>query len=270
MKYQCIELITENHVGIITLNRPEAGNAINVDLAKELLEVAIHCSENEEIRAVVLTGSGDKFSVGGDLKSFVKERDEVGSHLKIVTSYFHQAISHFVRMNKPYIVAINGIAAGGGMSLACTGDLIYASENTRLVAAYNKIGLTPDGAGSYFLPRMIGVKRAMELFYLNRPLSAAEAKEWGIINEVLPKEELLPFVIDLAKQLANGPTSAFGATKKLLLLSQQETLESQMTLESLTIAERASSFEGKEGIAAFLEKREANFNTVSKEVSRPR
>lgn len=254
-----VQLTIENRVGIITLNRPEAGNSVDLKTAKELMEVAVTCSENEEIRAVVLTGVGNKFSFGGDLSSFANEGDEIGAHLKIVTSYLHQAISHFARMNKPIIAAINGVAAGGGMSLACACDLVYASEDAKFVTAYNQIGLTPDCAGSYFLPILVGVRRALELFYTNRPLGAMEAKEWGIVNDVLPTDNLMPFVLGLAEKLANGPMNAFGATKKLVYQAHQESLESQMTLESLSIAERASSNEGKEGISAFLEKRPADF-----------
>jgi 2-(1,2-epoxy-1,2-dihydrophenyl)acetyl-CoA isomerase len=259
LEHTYVNLSIENHVGIVTLNRPEAGNSINFQMAKELMEVAVYCSESEEIRAVVLTGAGNKFSFGGDLKSFADEGDEIGAHLKIVTGYFHHAIATFARMNKPYIGAINGVAAGGGMSLACTCDLVYASEDSKFVTAYNKIGLTPDGAGSYFLPRLVGMRRALELLYTNRTLDAKEAKEWGIVNDVLPNEKLLPFVIDLAEKLAKGPMNAFGVTKKLFYHSQQETLETQMSLESLNIAERASSVEGKEGISAFLGKREAEY-----------
>lgn len=259
METNCVLLKIENNVGFITLNRPEAGNSLDYQTAKQLMQAAVFCSENETVRAVVLTGTGNKFSVGGDLNSFASHGNDIGAHLKIVTGYFHQAISHLARMNKPVIAAVNGVAAGGGMSLACACDLVYATEEAKFVTAYNKIGLTPDGAGSYFLPRLVGMRRALELLYTNRPLSALEAKEWGLINDVLPSEKLKPFVLDLATKLANGPMNAFGVTKKLFLHSMQETLESQMGMESLMIAERAGSTEGKEGIAAFLEKREADY-----------
>lgn len=259
MENNAVKLTIQNHVGIVTLNRPEAGNSIDLQMAKELMDIAIFCSESEEIRAVVITGAGNKFSVGGDLKSFAEEGEEISAHLKSVTAYLHQAISYFARMNKPFIGAINGVAAGAGMSLACACDLAYASENSKFVMAYNRIGLTPDGSGSYFLPRIVGIRRALELMYTNRILSAKEANEWGIVNWVVSEDKLLETVVELAESLANGPMNAFGATKKLFLNSLQETLESQMSNESLLLAERASSQEGKEGISAFLEKREANF-----------
>src|SRR4051794_9411004 len=148
MEYNCVELSIQKHVGIITLNRPEVGNAIDLQMAKELMEAAILCSESEKIRAVVLTGAGKRFSVGGDLKSFAQEGEKIGAHLKKVTAYLHQAISYFTRMNKPFIGAINGVAAGAGMSLVCACDMAYTSANAKFVMAYNKIGLTPDGSGS--------------------------------------------------------------------------------------------------------------------------
>jgi len=252
-------LNVENNVGIVTLNRPDAGNALDLQMAKELMDISITCSESEEIRVVVITGAGNKFSVGGDLKSFANEGDEISSHLKSVTSYLHQAISNFVRMDKPFIGAINGVAAGAGMGLVCACDLAYASEKSKFVMAYNKIGLTPDGSGSYFLPRIVGMKRALELMYTNRLLDAKEASEWGIINHVISEDKLMEVVLDLANTLALGPMNAFGATKKLFYHSLQETLESQMSQEASLLAERASSIEGKEGISAFLEKREAEY-----------
>jgi 2-(1,2-epoxy-1,2-dihydrophenyl)acetyl-CoA isomerase len=177
-----------------------------------------------------------------------------------VTSYLHQAISFFARMNKPFLGAINGAAAGAGMSLACACDLVYASDKAKFVMAYNRIGLTPDGSGSYFLPRLVGMRRALELMYTNRQLSANEACEWGIVNQVVAEDQLMDTVLGLAETLAKGPMNAYGETKKLFYHSLQETLESQMGKESLLLAERASSKEGKEGIAAFLEKRNAIFS----------
>lgn len=259
MNNKNVLLSVENNVGIVTLNRPDDGNAIDLQLAKELMDVSLTCSEDNQIRAVVLTGAGNKFSVGGDLKSFSNEGDEISLHLKQVTTYLHQAISNFVRMNKPFIGAINGVAAGAGMSLVCACDLAYASENSKFVMAYNKIGFTPDGSGSYFLPRLVGMKRALELMYTNRLLDAKEANDWGIINQVVPEEELMKVVLELATSLANGPMNAFGETKKLFYLSLQDTLESQMNREALLLAERVNSEEGKEGFSAFLEKRNPQF-----------
>lgn len=254
-----VTLSIENNVAIITLNRPEVGNALDLQMAKELMDVSIFCSESERVRAVLITGAGNKFSVGGDLKSFAAEGEAISEHLKKVTSYLHLAISNFARMNKPFIGAVNGVAAGAGMSLACACDLVYASDRAKFVMAYNRIGLTPDGSGSYFLPRLVGIRRALELMYTNRQLTAEEAQDWGIVNQVVSDGKLMEVVIGLSENLAKGPINAYGETKKLFYHSLQETLESQMSKESMLIAERTKSIEGKEGIAAFLEKREADF-----------
>ncbi|MCQ6282274.1 enoyl-CoA hydratase/isomerase family protein [Bacillus sp. EB600] len=259
MENNLVHLSIKSHVGIITLNRPEAGNALNEQMVKELLDVSIFCSDSKSIRAVVLTGVGNTFSVGGDLKSFAQEGEGISSHLKIVTTYLHHAISYLTRMNKPLIGAINGVAAGAGMGLVLACDMAYASEQAKFVMAYNRVGLTPDGSGSYFLPRIVGMKRAIELMYTNRQLDANEAMEWGIINHVIQQDQLMDTVLSLSETLATGPTDAYGATKKLFYHSLQETLESQMSMEALQLAERASSEEGKEGISSFIEKRKANF-----------
>ncbi|RKQ30373.1 enoyl-CoA hydratase/isomerase family protein [Oceanobacillus halophilus] len=259
MKNTLVHLEVKKHIGIVTLNRPTKGNAFDLQMAKDLMDVAIECSDRDEIRVVVLTGEGSAFSVGGDLKSFSQQGEEISSHLKKVTTYLHQAISTFTRMEKPFIGAINGAAAGAGMSLVCACDLAYASDKAKLVMAYNRVGLTPDGSGSYFLPRLVGMKRALELMYTNKPLSSAEAKDWGIINDVYPADRLLEEVLHVAETLASGPMNAFGLTKKLFYQSLQDTLESQMQKESISLAERANSSEGKEGISAFLEKRDADF-----------
>lgn len=259
MGNEVVLLNVENHVGMITLNRPETGNAINFEVARQFLDVALECSENEDIRAVVLTGAGDKFCVGGDLKSFLSVEEEIHVHVKSLLGYFHQGLSLLARMNKPLIGAINGVAAGAGMSLACACDLVYSVEDAKFLMAYNRIGFTPDGSGSYFLPRIVGMRRALELLYTNRALDAIEAKEWGLVNEVVPKEALFDVVNELAERLAKGPINAYAATKKLLAHSIHETYESQLALEAEVLSERVKSAEAQEGIAAFLEKREANF-----------
>lgn len=254
-----IQLDVHQHVATVTLNRPEQGNGIDLATAKEMMDTAISCSENSDIRAVVLTGAGKNFSVGGDITTFPQNNDELGEGIKQITAYFHQAISHWVHMKKPFIGAINGVAAGGGMSLALGCDLLYASDNARFVMAYNQIGFTPDGAGSYFLPRIVGIKRALELLYTNRQLSATEALEWGIVNGVFPAAELLPCVQDLAHRLAQGPTQAFGLTKQLMYQSYHNNLDAQMALETQTLSAQAHHPESLEGISAFLQKRPAQY-----------
>jgi 2-(1,2-epoxy-1,2-dihydrophenyl)acetyl-CoA isomerase len=161
--------------------------------------------------------------------------------------------------NAPVIAAVNGTAAGAGLSMVCSCDLVLAAESAKFTMAYTRIGLTPDGSSTYFLPRIVGLKRALELTLTNRLFSAQEAQEWGIVTKVVPDANLQAEADALAAQLASSATGALGAAKRLLHSGWNETLETQMELETQTIAARAHSADGREGIAAFLEKRAAKF-----------
>ncbi len=263
MTYEQIIVDLQDGVARITLNRPEAANSINLELARELMHAAIRCDADPGIRAVLLTGAGGKmFSAGGDLKSFAAYGNEIGFALKEITTYLHSAISHFTRMDAPLIVAVNGVAAGAGMSLAVAGDMVLAAESARFTMAYTAAALSPDGSASYFLPRLIGLRRAQELMLTNRSLSAHEAMEWGLINNVIADSQLPDEASALARSFAAGPTLALGAVKKLLNGSFSESLETQMESEARTIARMAKTHDSHEGISAFVEKRPPRFTGV--------
>jgi 2-(1,2-epoxy-1,2-dihydrophenyl)acetyl-CoA isomerase len=259
MQYSTILFEVQDHVARITLNRPDAANAINVDMAKDMMHASLQCDEDPAIRAVIITGNGRMFCAGGDLKSFAAHGDNLPYHLKEVTTYLHAAVSRFTRMDAPVVAAVNGTTAGAGMSLACACDLVLAAESAKFTMAYTRAGLTPDGSSTYFLPRIVGLKRALELTLTNRLLSAQEACDWGIVTKVVPDANLQAEAQALAAQLAASATGALGASKRLLHCGWTETLESQMENETQAIAARASSADGREGIAAFLEKRAAKF-----------
>lgn len=254
-----LQVTRRGAVAILTLNRPDAANGIDLGLGKALMLEAIALSEDPEVRAVVLTGNGRFFCAGGDLKSFAGFGAELPARLKELTAYFHAAIARLQRMDAPVIVAVNGMAAGAGMSLAISGDLVLAAAGAGFTMAYTAAGLSPDGAGSWFLPRLVGERRARELLLTNRRLTAAEALEWGLINEVVSDGDVLDAALERAEQLAAGATGSFGAVKELLLASYGNGLESQMELESRHIAARAGSVDGREGIAAFAEGRKPGF-----------
>lgn len=254
-----IQFEISDGVATITLNRPDNANALNIDIARGLMDAANRCSEERAVRAAVLTGAGRFFCAGGDLKAFAEAGDELGGHLKEVTTYLHAAVSRLTRMDAPVIAAVNGVAAGAGMSLACACDFVLAAESARFTMAYTRAGLTPDGSSTYFLPRIVGLKRALELALSNRMLTAADAEQLGIVTHVVPDGTALDEALALAKQLASGALGAFGRTKRLMHAGFNATLESQMEEESQAIAISAMSPEGKEGIAAFLEKREPRF-----------
>lgn len=259
MTYSALTFEVANGVGLIHLNRPDDGNAINLAMAQELLQVATRCEVDPEIRAVVLTGNGRMFCAGGDLKSFVAQGDRVASHVMEITHSLHAAISRFNWMDAPVIGAINGTAAGGGFSLALTTDIAIAAESAKFTMAYTKAGLAPDGSSSYFLARLVGLRRAKEMALLNPILSAKQALDWGIVNQVVADAEVLSTALMIAQELAQGPTRSFGETKRLILSGSTESLESQMERESRAIAAMADSADGREGVAAFLAKRAAAF-----------
>jgi len=259
MQYSTILFEVKDNVARITLNRPEAANALNLDMSKDLMHAALQCSEDPNIHVVIITGAGRMFSGGGDLKSFAAQGEHMPYHLKEVTTYLHAAVSRFTRMDALVIAAVNGTAAGAGLSLVCSCDLVLAAESAKFTMAYTRVGLTPDGSSTYFLPRIVGLKRALELTLTNRLFSAQEAQEWGIVTKVVPDANLQAEADALATQLASGAIGALGAAKRLLHSGWNETLETQMELETQTIAARAHTADGREGIAAFLEKRAPQF-----------
>jgi 2-(1,2-epoxy-1,2-dihydrophenyl)acetyl-CoA isomerase len=247
-------------VATVTLNRPEAANGLNIPLAQDLLKVAIACEASTEVRAVLLTGAGKMFCGGGDINSFAEAGEHVSEMITELTSYLHSAIARLRHMRAPVVVAVNGTAAGAGFSLALLGDYVIASEKAKFTMAYTGIGLSPDGSASYFLPRLIGLRKTQELMLTNRLLTAAEALEWGMLNKVVAPEEVMPAAQALAKQLAAGPTEAYGAIKQALAVTYANGLEAQMDLETRLIARMSNTEDGKEGVSAFLEKRPPQFN----------
>jgi 2-(1,2-epoxy-1,2-dihydrophenyl)acetyl-CoA isomerase len=246
-------------VATITLNRPDAANGMSLDLTRRLFEVAAEAAADPAVRAAVVTGQGRFFSAGGDLKSISAAGDDVGSTITQIATHLHSALARFARMNAPVIAAVNGIAAGAGFSLALACDLVIAAESATFTSAYTAAGLTPDGSSTYYLPRLVGLRKAMELMLLNRRLPATEALELGMVNEVVPDGEELRRATDLAAQLAAGPTLAYGGVKRLLRSSLSATLETQMEDETSLIAAMSATADGREGVAAFLEKRQPEF-----------
>ncbi|MGO9265830.1 MAG: enoyl-CoA hydratase/isomerase family protein [Candidatus Binataceae bacterium] len=257
------EVILEvrENVAHLTLNRPEAANALNLEMAMALEAAALKCEEDPNIRAVLMTGAGKLFCGGGDLKSFAAQpAEELPGHLKKVTMYLHTAIQRFARMKAPLVIAVNGNAGGAGLSLALIGDITLAGEATRFTVAYTRIGLTPDGSSTYYLPRLVGLKRAMELMLTNRAVAAREAEAMGMITRVVPDADLLNQAGAIARELAQGPTQAFGGVKRLLYATFNNPLYEQMEFETAIIADMSRTADAREGIASFLGKRAAKFS----------
>ncbi len=259
MGFKSLTFDVADGVAKITMNRPDSFNVLNLAMAQELSEASILCGEDPEIRAVVLTGAGKAFSGGGDINEFASVADDLPAHTKRMTVHFHGAVSRFAYMDAPLITAVNGAAGGGGMSIAVMGDLVYAARSARFTLAYTRIGLTPDGSSTYYLPRIIGVRRTMELALTNRTLSADEACDWGIVNKVVDDGTVVDEAMALARELAAGPTGAHGGVKKLLVNSLNDSLEGQMEREARHIARRAAGPDVAEGIKSFREKRRPDF-----------
>jgi 2-(1,2-epoxy-1,2-dihydrophenyl)acetyl-CoA isomerase len=259
MAHQHVIVERAANVATLTLNRPDAYNALNLALGRELFAAALDLDEDPDVRCIVITGSGRAFCAGGDVKDFVDSLGRIGAHIKELTTYLHGAISRLSRSDKPVIMAVNGVAAGGGFSLALSGDLVIAAESAKFTMAYSKIAASPDGSSSYFLPRLVGLRRAMELYFTNRVLTAREAVEWGMITRAVPDAELSSAVGALARELAQGPSRSFGIAKRLLHQSTWESLETQMELEAQGIAACGHTEDFRAGVTAFAEKKTPTF-----------
>jgi 2-(1,2-epoxy-1,2-dihydrophenyl)acetyl-CoA isomerase len=241
----------------IVLNRPDAANGMNDTMLRELAVAATLC-DSAATKVVTITGAGRFFSAGGDLKAFAAATN-AGAFIKGLANDLHRALSTFARMDAVVITSVNGTAAGAGFSLAATGDLVLAAESAKFTMAYTQVGLSPDGSASYYLPRLIGLRRTQQLMLTNRTLTAAEALDWGLLTEVVADAELASRTEALAHHMARTSRTSNSAVKRLLLGTYRTGLEEQMELEGRLLAENADAADGQEGIAAFVGKRAPKF-----------
>ena len=262
MDYQTLNFDVDSGVATITLNRPEALNAMSPAMAKELHEVALQIDANNSVRAVILTGTGKAFCAGGDLGAFVAAGEQARTLILQMTGDLHLALSRLSRNRAPVIAAVNGTAAGAGFSLAMAADLAIAEEQAVFTMAYTNAGLSPDGSSTYFMPRKIGDRRTRELMLTNRLLTAPEALDWGVVNQVVEGGGALAAARVMAAGMAQGPTEAYAQVKRLLDSSFSQSLETQMELEARAIADQVASVDGQEGMLAFVEKRKPQFRGV--------
>src|SRR5436190_4550066 len=250
-----VEVARDGAVQTITLNRPEVLNAFNRALHKALRE-ALKEARDPEVRAVVLTGAGRGFSAGQDLTEF-SETGDVGATLRAT---YHPNVLAIRRLEKPVVAAVNGVCAGAGLSLACVCDMRLAADNALFVPGFIGIGLVPDAGGTFFLHRLLGAPRAFEWMSSNRRLTAAEAHAWGLVSEVVEADALQARAAELAAFYAGLPTRAIGMTKRLFDHADSATLEEQLELEAQLQAAATQTDDFREGVAAFLEKREPRFS----------
>jgi len=256
---------TERHGNIleIALNRPDAYNALNLDMMKMLSEALSAAATEAAIEGILITGRGKAFCSGGDLKWISQQSDEAGAVLYRLAPEFHLSISQIRRMEKPVVAAINGIAAGGGFSLALACDFRVSGQSAVLRQAYTSSGLSIDGGGSFALPRLVGLARAMEIMAFDAPISATQALQWGLVTQVVADDEVIPETLGMLSTLTRGALHSFAWSKKLMLGSFENSLETQLELERQGISDCAAHPNGQEGIRAFVEKRKPNFTTKS-------
>jgi 2-(1,2-epoxy-1,2-dihydrophenyl)acetyl-CoA isomerase len=251
-------LAVSDGVARITLNRPEAANAIDLALARALQETAATVAETDGVRAVLLTGAGERFCGGGDVRSFAASAD-LAATLDEILAHLHPAVAMLGELDAPVVASVQGSAAGAGMALVAGADLVLAAYSTKFVMAYTGIGLVPDGGSTWYLPRVVGPRRALELAITNWALTADEAHELGLVTRVLPDSELEEKTEAFVAQIAAGPTRAYGAAKRLIRSSLSMTLENQLALEASEMNEAGRSADGIEGVRAFADKRSPSF-----------
>jgi len=252
-------ILTEekNNVLVVTLNRPEKLNCFNREMALQLIAVLDKAENNNNIRAIIITGMGKAFCAGQDLSEAI---DPNGPGIKkIVGEHYNPIILKIRSIEKPIIGVINGVAAGAGANIALACDIIYASKSASFIQAFSKIGLIPDSGGTYTLPRLVGFNLASALMISGDKLSADDAKNFGIVYKVFDEENLMELSIASAIKIAAMPTKAIGLTKRLLNKTYSNSLEQQLVLEKNLQIEAANTLDYKEGVNAFLEKRNPNF-----------
>ena len=251
-----VETARDGAVLTITLNRPDVLNALKASTLQEL-GAALKAARADEVRAVVITGAGRGFCVGQDLTEFQESAGDIGTRLR---ANYHPDIKAIRALEKPVIAAVNGAAAGAGLSLACACDLRIASDHATFVPAFVNIGLVPDSGGTFFVTRLVGQARAFEWLCSGRRLTAAEAEQWGVVSEVVDADALAAHAAEVAGRLAALPTRAIGMTKRLLDRAANATLDDQLECEAQLQTAATQTEDFREGVTAFLEKRPPDFH----------
>lgn len=251
---QPLDIDRRRSLAWLTLNRPDDANSIDVDLAKALLAAARNLADDASARGVVITGAGRMFCAGGDIKAFTAGGDAEAA-INAITTPLHAAIGRLIALNKPIVTLVNGPAAGAGLGLAMLGDVVIAARSANFTSAYTAIGLTPDGGTSWYLPRLVGLRRATDMVLTNRRILADEAERIGLVTAVVDDSALETEGEKIAGRLAQGAIAAMAKSRRLLAEGLNRTLADQLAIEARTISESAASPEGREGVASFLQRR---------------
>jgi 2-(1,2-epoxy-1,2-dihydrophenyl)acetyl-CoA isomerase len=257
---ETIDYSVVDGLATICLDRPDARNAIDSRVADETLAVARRIAANPSVRAVLICGNGPALTVGGDVGHFMESRPEDLPELfGRMTVAFHEAFRVLSGIAAPIVTAAHGVVAGGGLAYVYAGDIVVAAEATRFVTAFAALGLSGDGGGTWQLPRLIGARRAAEAYLRNRPIEAAEALEWGLINEIVPADQLRARATALATELAHGPTRAFGRLRALLREAWNNDLSTQLWAEIEALKATVATADAQNAIASFAAKQKPHF-----------
>ncbi|MDX6360102.1 MAG: 2-(1,2-epoxy,2-dihydrophenyl)acetyl-CoA isomerase [Nocardioidaceae bacterium] len=252
MTDDALALTVDDGVAHATLSRPERGNAFDLALCDAILALATRCDEDEAVRCLLVTSTGKWFSTGGDLAKLGESREGGPAFVERATRSLHAGIALLARMDAPVVVAMRGGAIGAGVALPAAADFCLVTERVRFLAGYPAIGMTVDAGLSYYLPRRVGSRAAADYFLRNRTWSADEAVRLGLATEIVPDDELDDRALDLARELAAGPTAAYGEVRRLLLEAADRTLEAQLDAEALALARATRTDDGWGGITAAL------------------
>jgi len=246
-------------IATITLNRPQVMNALDAGMIVRLREISEQACDDAAVRAIVLRGNGPAFLAGGDVALFHANLPRLPAMIEQLAGELHRAVVALRRASKPVLASVHGAVAGAGVSLLAAADLAIAAADAKFTLAYSKIAASPDGGSTWFLPRLVGNRKALELMLLSDTIDAATACALGIVNWVVASEELAAETDKIARRLASGPTFAFGETKALVNLSFERSLTAQLAAEAQAFARCARTADLAEGVTAFIEKRKPNF-----------
>ncbi|MBA4602225.1 enoyl-CoA hydratase-related protein [Thermoactinomyces mirandus] len=261
MDEPAVKLAIKENVGIIRLNRPQVYNAMNNQMSRELIEALEETGKNPEVRAVILTGEGKAFCSGQDLndRTVVQEQEEPLSLGESVRTRYNPMILAIAEMKKPVVAAVNGVAAGAGCSIALACDFRIITPGTRFIEAFARIGLTLDSGSSYFLPRLVGLGKALEIAMTGREVGAEEALQIGLANRIVEADRLQEEAFAFARNLAKGPTAALGLIRQSVYKGMESTLSEALENEANAQETAGKTRDFREGVQAFIEKRKPNF-----------
>ena len=255
-----VRVALDGAVAHVVLDRPEASNAMDVPFLRDLYDELMWVHGEPRVRAVLLSGNGPNFCAGGDIKTFAAQGAALPDYLREATTWLGNVASALIHLEAPVVTAVHGFAAGGGgFGLVCASDLVLAAESARFLLGATRVGMAPDAGGTVTLAKIVGLRKAMELALLNPTLSATEALELGLVNRVVPDDQLLDEAWALARQLARSATRALAATKRMLWDGLAAGVDARLPEESRTVSELSGTHDAREGLTAVIEKRQPDF-----------